>query len=217
MQSLRVGSRGLYNLSRTPPSGIVFSSHPVPTASIAQWRCASTRSSFVPRLAEGSVWQSIIPKSLRDRWNGVDNSGKKKPANPATYFIWIYLLIGSQAIRIMGVQTEFNTYMRKADIKLNKLREVVEKLQKGQEVDVEKALGTGDEIQEQEWEEALAELVAEDQVWQSNRRKAREESERLAAEEQDANPINRAIITDHEPSVTIAPSANTPRPGPGFY
>lgn len=117
----------------------------------------------------------------------------------------------------MGVQTDFNTYMRKADLKLNKLREVVEKLQKGEVVDVERALGTGDEIQEQEWEEALAELVAEDQVWQSNKRKAREESERLAAEEQDANPINRAVITDEDVAVDIAPPSTTPRPGPGFY
>src|SRR5690349_7158416 len=117
MQSLRIGSRRLYDSSRSPYYNRVFSSRPFPTASIGQSRYASSRSSFVPRLAEGSIWESIIPKGIRDRWNGVDKLGKKKAVNPATYFIWIYLLIGSQAIRIMGVQTDFNTYMRKADIK----------------------------------------------------------------------------------------------------
>jgi len=107
--------------------------------------------------------------------------------------------------------------MRKADLKLNKLREVVGKLQKGESVDVEKALGTGDQIQEQEWEDALQDLMEEDRVWQNNRKKAREESERLAQEEQDANPLNTSIYKD-EPTLIEASSASTgPRPSPGFY
>lgn len=184
---------------------------------LGQSRHASSQNSLLPKLAQTSIWHSIVPRSLRDRWSQTDKFGKKKPINPASYFIWIYLLIGSQSIRIMGIQTEFDTYMRKADLKLKKLREVVEKLQKGEAVDVEKALGTGDEVQEQEWEDALRELVEEDRVWQNNKKRAREESERLAQEEQDANPVNPSIHKDQAATIDITPSATTPRPSPGFY
>lgn len=216
MQPLRASSR-IYSSSRSRLPGGVVSFLPFPTASISQCRNASSQSSLLPRLAQGSIWQSIIPKSLRDRWNRTDKSGKKKPINPASYFIWIYLLIGSQSIRIIGVQTDFDEYMRKADLKLNKLRQVVQRLQKGEAVDVETALGTGDEIQEQEWEDALRELVEEDRVWQNNKKKAREENERLAREEQDANPLNRAVIVEQEAAIETAPSPTTPHPSPGFY
>lgn len=114
----------------------------------------------------------------------------------------------------MGVQQDFNTYTRKADLKLNRLREVVEKLQKGEPADVEKVLGTGDEIQEREWEDALRELEEEDRIWQSNKKRSREENERLARERQDANPINDTI--DKAQGKQTVPTELPPRT-PGFY
>ena len=157
----------------------------------------------------------IIPPSVRNLFKKGTVQDKKKPSNPANYFIWIYIFIGSQAIRILGLKNEFNTYMRKADLKLAKLREVVEKLQRGEEVDVEKALGTGDEVQEREWEEALRELESEDRIWQKNNKKRREREARLAKEQQDANPVNGG---QESPSA----AADTSRPAmapqaPGFY
>jgi hypothetical protein len=149
----------------------------------------------------------VIPKGLRDKWNPFSRPATKKPANPATYFIWIYILIGSQAIRIMGIQTEYTTFMRKADLKLRRLREVVEKIQKGEEVDVEKVLGTGDETQEQEWEEAMKELEEEDRVWARNKQKSLEEEERSARETQDASPVNESVDKTN----------STPIHRPGFY
>jgi hypothetical protein len=117
----------------------------------------------------------------------------------------------------MSLKNEFMTYSRKADLKIQQLREVVQKLQHGEEVDVEKVLGTGDEAQEREWEEALEELLKEDRVWQSNREKRSEERERLAKEEQDANPVNEtennSRINDSIPS----PSRVLVRRSPGFY
>lgn len=38
-------------------------------------------------------------------------------------------------------------------MRIGKLREVIEKIQRGEKVDVEKALGTGDAEREAEWEE----------------------------------------------------------------
>ncbi|KAH0848362.1 hypothetical protein FOPE_02431 [Fonsecaea pedrosoi] len=108
-------------------------------------------------------------------------------------------------------------FSRRADVKMKKLREVVKRLQNGEEVDVEKILGTGDDKQEREWEEVLEELQREDRVWQSNKEKSREVKERLAKEEQDANPVNdvqeTALAADRLP-----PSSNNAFPrSPGFY
>lgn len=118
----------------------------------------------------------------------------------------------------MAIKTESVAFNRKADLKIQKLREVIEKLQRGEEVDVEKVLGTGDELQEQEWEEALRELQEEDRLWQSNRQKSREEKDRLAKEEQDANPVNdaQAHSTPIDKETSSLPQPSTPR-SPGFY
>lgn len=101
--------------------------------------------------------------------------------------------------------------MRKAEAKIAKLREVVEKLHRGEEVDVEKVLGTGDEVQELEWEEALREIENEDRVWQTNKQRRREAKAKQEAEEQEASPIN-------ESSDKVYGSADAPvQAPPGFY
>ena len=119
----------------------------------------------------------------------------------------------------MGVKNDFATFIRKADLKLEKLREVIGKIQRGEDVDVEKVLGTGDETQEQEWEEALRELQEEDRLWQSNAKKSREEKERLAKEAQDAIPVNECL--DKAQGVDTSPSSQPPIgppiTRPGFY
>jgi len=178
----------------------------------------STESALRPRLAQPSIWESIVPRGLRERqWKSATATTTKKATNPASYFIWIYLLIGSQAIRIISTQNEHTAFVRRADLKLAKLREVVGKLQRGEEVDVEKVLGAGDETQEQEWEEALREIEDEERAWQMSRQKKREEQERLAAEQQDAVPVNEALdrISGDMPQVLLGQPA--PPVAPGFY
>ena len=117
----------------------------------------------------------------------------------------------------MSLKSEFTNYSRKADLKIQQLREVVQKLQRGEEVDVEKILGTGDETQEREWEEALEELQREDRVWQSNRNQTQQEKERLAKEEQDANPINEAQDKIQSIDSAPGPTQSAVRRSPGFY
>lgn len=206
-------------LSHTALRGSVFRSwqrhSPIERYSFRRLQHDAAQPSHLPKMAQSSFWHSIVPKALRDRLKRrSEGVGKGKRTNPASYFIWIYLFIGSQAIRIMGVQQDFNTFTRKADLKLNRLREVVEKLQKGEPADVEKVLGTGDEIQEREWEDALRELEEEDRIWQSNKKRSREENERLARERQDANPINDTI--DKAQGKQTVPTELPPRT-PGFY
>lgn len=41
--------------------------------------------------------------------------------------------------------------MRRAEAKIGILREVIERVQRGEKVDVEGVLGTGDAVQEGEW------------------------------------------------------------------
>lgn len=117
----------------------------------------------------------------------------------------------------MGTKNDFVTFTRRADLKIAQLREVVEKLQKGQDVDVDKVLGTGDEVQELEWEEALRELQEQDRLWQNNARKSREDRERLAREEQDANPISSSVDKTQGAEVPSVIPAHIPPPRPGFY
>lgn len=54
---------------------------------------------------------------------------------------------------MIALRHEFLTFSRKAEARLNILREVVRKLQAGEEVDIAGALGTGDDVHEKEWED----------------------------------------------------------------
>jgi Family of unknown function (DUF5321) len=196
------------------------------------WTCArrsalsrgvSSDSRAVPRIAQASVWNSIIPRALRHRQDTASEPKHKRAHNPANYFIWIYILIGSQAIRILQLQNEFNTFMRRAELKIGKLREVIEALKRGEEIDVERTLGTGDETQEREWEEALKEIENEDQIWQTNRQRKREAKERARQEAADeasedtASPVN-TDADQRAKSEDEGSSGQEGRPkAPGFY
>lgn len=115
--------------------------------------------STVPRIAEVSFWKSLIPKPLRREnrqarsANAPKTSWMAKEWNPATFFIVIFLLIGSMSIQMISLRNNFDAFMRRADVRIGLLREVVEKIQNGEEVDVEKVLGSGDPEREAAWEE----------------------------------------------------------------
>lgn len=57
------------------------------------------------------------------------------------------------SIQMIALRNEFIAYTRRADAKIGLLKEVIERVQKGEEVDVEGLLGTGDARREKEWEE----------------------------------------------------------------
>ncbi|KAI1116985.1 hypothetical protein F5Y14DRAFT_13433 [Nemania sp. NC0429] len=128
--------------------------------------------SSTPTVVQASFWKSLIPKPFRPRpkstvdWGTPETKIVKKPKskewNPATFFIIIFLFIGSMSIQMIALKKEFSTFMRRAEVRIGTLREVVEKLQRGEEVDVEKALGTGDAEKETEWEAVLREIERDD-------------------------------------------------------
>ena len=96
-------------------------------------------------VADTSFWKSLIPKPLRRGAPADPNAPKRvksKDWNPATFFIIIFLLIGSMSIQMISLRKNFAAFMRQSDVRIGLLKEVAEKLQRGENFDVEKALGT---------------------------------------------------------------------------
>ncbi|KAJ9643404.1 hypothetical protein H2199_004083 [Coniosporium tulheliwenetii] len=82
----------------------------------------------LPRIAQPSFWQSLIPRALRDRRRTTSPSTPtRKPWNPATIFIILPLLVGSGAIQLLVLRTEMTNFSRKADAHIALLREVIER------------------------------------------------------------------------------------------
>ena len=52
---------------------------------------------------------------------------------------------------MIALKNEFLTFSRRADAKIRLLKDVLDRVQRGEDVDVEKALGTRNEDQEQVW------------------------------------------------------------------
>ena len=121
------------------------------------------------------------------------------------------MLIGSQSINMIALKNDYSIFSRKADAKIARLREVIEKIQRGEEVDVEKVLGTGDEAQEQEWKDGqsiftpstlasiaallryclavLSHIEKEDRLWQSKIRRRERRAARKAEQEEAAKGL----------------------------
>ncbi|KAJ6004797.1 hypothetical protein N7540_012596 [Penicillium herquei] len=141
----------------------------LPNRCSASSRRLYASSHSLPKIADTSVWTSMIPRFIRERKSRP--SKKSKEWNPATFYIVMFTLIGSQAIRMLSLKNGYATYTRSVDAKIELLRGVIERIQSGEKVDVEKLLGTGDEGKEREWEEVLREIEQEDSLWQQRRAK----------------------------------------------
>ncbi|KAI2999650.1 hypothetical protein CBS147346_7489 [Aspergillus niger] len=169
----------------------------IPTTQL-HYRLQSTSSRSIPRFAQTSIWTSMIPKFIRNR--GARETKPYKPKskewNPASFYIIIFILIGSQAIRMIALKNDYAAYTRSTDAKIRLLREVIERVNNGEKVDVEKLLGTGDEAKEREWEEVLREIEAEDSLW--HRKAAASEAQQEQVEESKQS-IMKSIIK--EPAV----------------
>ncbi|KFY91188.1 hypothetical protein V498_05597 [Pseudogymnoascus sp. VKM F-4517 (FW-2822)] len=154
--------------------------------------------SSLPSVTQVSFWESMIPKPLRRSNKLKSKKPKSTEWNPATFFIAILLLIGSMSIQMIALRNEFATFIRRADAKIDLLREVIEKVQNGEEVDVEGLLGAGNAEKEQEWEEVLKEIEKEDEQWT--------EARRTKPRRRSPQPAESAKIE------TASASGETPRP-----
>lgn len=57
---------------------------------------------------------------------------------------------------MLALKHDHAAYTRSTDAKIALLREVVDRVSRGEKVDVEKMLGTGNEAKEREWEDGLS-------------------------------------------------------------
>lgn len=69
-------------------------------------------------------------------------------------------------------------FSRKTDAKLSLLREIVQRVKNGEDVDVKKALGTGDPQQEAEWEEVMRELEETDMLAEGRKKREAKRAEK---------------------------------------
>lgn len=185
----------------------------------------STESSTVPRIASSSFWKSLVPKAFRKADDPVSvaerakakaiKSTKSKEWNPATFFIIMSLLIGSNAINMISLRNSRLNYSRKAEAKIAVLREVIRRVQNGEDVDVERMLGTGDPEQEKEWEEVMKEVESGDTLWETKQRKKAEKNQaKTVKEAAKQSAISQEVSESSGAATSSAPAANR---RPGFY
>ena len=196
-------------------------------------RSYSTESSL-PRVAQPSLWQSIVPKFLRtsNQPQVSEKARRSKEWNPATFFIVMFLLIGSNAMQLLALRNDFTTHSRRVDAKIGLLKEVIERVQKGEDVDVKGLLGTGDPEKEKEWEQGrwldvelqlmrltdgiswlvIKEVEEEDRLWQAKARRRQKKAERNKSEEPEASRASDKTSSPNEPATedpTTQPEGRT--------
>jgi len=87
---------------------------------------------------------------------------------------------------MIALKNSFSAFSRRAEAKIGLLKEIIERVQKGEDVDIDGLLGAGDEKREKEWEEGingihillariliysvLREIEEEDQLWENSRK-----------------------------------------------
>ncbi|QUC22258.1 uncharacterized protein UV8b_06499 [Ustilaginoidea virens] len=121
-------------------------------------RLASSRPATI---VDSGFWTSLIPKPLRkeNRTNGT----KSKEWNPATFFIVMFLFIGSMSIQMIALRNQSERHSRQSTIRIGQLREAVEKLERGEDLDVDKLLGdAGESPQDTDWEAVLKALESDE-------------------------------------------------------
>ena len=145
---------------------------------------------------------------------------------------------------MLALRNEFTVFSRRADAKIGLLKDVIERVQRGEEVDVKGLLGTGDPEKEKEWEQGMfpgitvfssgksiliasvviRELEEEDRLWQSNvrRRQKKEEAHRSGKDQKpeelntEPSSVQQEADTAPKPGEGDRPSAKRKAP-PGFY
>ncbi|KAF4123123.1 hypothetical protein GMORB2_6671 [Geosmithia morbida] len=159
-------------------------------------------------ITDSGFWKSLIPKPMRK-----ENRAKKKSSsasaewNPATFYVVIFLLIGSMSIQMITLRSSFQGYMRRSEVKIALLRDVVDKIQRGEKVDVEKALGTGNAEREADWEEVLRTIESEDGAPKASKRTNRQDTEPTDPASKQQQQKQPAPVAEETTQTTEKPSA----------
>ncbi|KAK0938457.1 hypothetical protein LTR29_009983 [Friedmanniomyces endolithicus] len=164
-------------------------------------------SSRLPRIATPSFWASLVPKPWRrkavhdpDATDATDTTStapvkKSRPWSPYTTILILALLVGSNAIQLISIRNDTLAFSRKTEAKLSLLREVLQKVKRGEidDAEVKRALGTGVAEAEREWEEVVKEIEETDVLLEAEKRKkatkAKKLAEKTARERESASPV----------------------------
>ncbi|KAF2643432.1 hypothetical protein P280DRAFT_447008 [Massarina eburnea CBS 473.64] len=161
------------------------------TLSIALHPIPHPRHLTVPRILQPSFWSSMIPRPLRESSSLSPHRGW----NPATPYIVLGLLVGSQAIQILWLKQERGHELRRAEAKIGILKEVIERVRRGEEVDVEGMLGTGKEQEERDWAEVMKQIEKEEKLFTpKQQRKAAREAAAAAEETKRAGQATEEVV-----------------------
>ncbi|KAH9868229.1 hypothetical protein J1614_007301 [Plenodomus biglobosus] len=185
-------SRPNTHCTRIPPT-----STPRPTRPQTQ-----TRHLSVPTILRPSFWASMVPKPLKT--HNTNNTPTPRPSrtwNPATPYIILSLLVGSQAIQVLWLKQERAQSRRKAEAKIGVLKEVIERVQSGESVDVEGVLGVGDGENEKAWAEVLKEVKDEEALFRS--KKKRQASRQAAEAEAEDARQTAENVKDREARIKV--------------
>ncbi|KAL8705780.1 MAG: hypothetical protein Q9201_001126 [Fulgogasparrea decipioides] len=197
---------------------------------LTQSRRKYATESSLPRVAQPSLWKSITPKFMRklDEPYYPEKAWRRKEWNPATFFIVMFLLIGSNAMQMLALRNEFTTFSRKADAKIGLLKNVIERVQRGEDVDVKGLLGTGNLEKEKEWEQGqclhielpaycatnvddqtvIKELEEEDRLWQANVRRRQKKEKSHPSEGDEGKEVLGSKIKPTQQDVKTASTNN---------
>ena len=162
----------LRHLLRAPASyrTALFAStqpHTLRTFSLLAANAPQARHLSVPRILQPSFWASMVPRPLKER----AQQPRRREWNPATPYIILGLLVGSQAIQVLWLKSERGHALRRAEAKIDLLREVIRRVKEGEDVPVEELLGTGDPDAEREWAEVLRDVKDEQPLFETKKRR----------------------------------------------
>lgn len=105
-------------------------------------------------VVDRGFWKSLIPKPLRTEARKGSKSKRPQEWNPATYFIVMFLFIGSMSIQMIALRNQTERYERQSTVRLGQLRNALAKFKSGESVDMDKLMGTGEPQKEADWEES---------------------------------------------------------------
>jgi hypothetical protein len=156
----------------------------------------SENESNLPRVANPSFWSSLIPRPFRRpvteaeaAQRALRKSAGAEERRTGLTFLFLGILVGSNAINLISIKREMLNFTRQTDAKLELLREVVQRVKNGEDVDVKKALGTGDQEHEREWEQVMKELEETDMLMEGRKKReakrAQKEQQRRIKEEEE--------------------------------
>ncbi|KAK4508313.1 hypothetical protein PRZ48_002051 [Zasmidium cellare] len=174
--------------------------------------------SRLPRVANPSFWASLVPSFLRRSKDAhtAEERARRRDAGAderrtGIAFLIMGILVGSNAINITSIRRDMLNFTRQTDAKLETLREVVQRVKNGEDIDVKKALGTGDPDQEKEWEQVIQELQNTDMLWEGRKKrdaKRAEKAEERRLKDEEKKRAGQSEGSTGEPSG----QANTSRP-----